>query len=174
VARRQPLIELGGFNEALYPNEENALMDQLQARGQKLLYDPELIVFRRPRATFKAFCRMLMTYGRGRAEQFRLTPTPGSLLNFIPPLFCLYLVTLPLVFWLGCLWLVPLAFYLLAVAGQGTVLAKQGGLSLAAQATPLVVLTHVLYGAGFWRGLFTRLRKGPGAREIAVTLEKVQ
>ena len=28
-----------------------------------------------------------MTYGRGRAEQFRLHPTPGSALNFVPPLF---------------------------------------------------------------------------------------
>ena len=37
-----------------------------------------------------AFCRMLITYGRGRAEQFRLHPGPGSLLNFIPPLFFLF------------------------------------------------------------------------------------
>jgi len=174
VARREPLLELGGFNEALYPNEENALMDQLQARGQKLFYDPELIVYRRPRSTFKAFCRMLMTYGRGRAEQFRLHPTVGSTLNFVPPLFCVYLVSLPMAALLGCLWLAPLAVYLLAVAGQGAALAKQGGLSLATQATPLVVVTHVLYGAGFWRGLFTRLRKNVGARENAVTLERIQ
>ncbi len=43
VARRDAMLELGGFNEALYPNEENALMDELQKRGGKLLYDPELI-----------------------------------------------------------------------------------------------------------------------------------
>jgi len=35
-----------------------------------------------------------MTYGRGRAEQFRLHPTPGSAMNFVPPLFVLYLVLL--------------------------------------------------------------------------------
>src|SRR5213082_2623628 len=33
VARREDVVNLGGFNEALYPNEENALMDQLQAGG---------------------------------------------------------------------------------------------------------------------------------------------
>jgi len=73
VARRAALLELGGFNEALYPNEENALMDELQKRGGKLLYDPDLIVARRPRRTLKAFAKMLLTYGRGRAEQFRET-----------------------------------------------------------------------------------------------------
>src|ERR1700741_3102494 len=88
------MLELGGFDEALYPNEENALMDELQKRGGLLIYDPELIVHRRPRHSLKAFCKMLMTYGRGRAEQFRLHPTPGSALNFVPPLFCLYLAAL--------------------------------------------------------------------------------
>jgi len=39
IARRDTMLELGGFNEALYPNEENALMDELQKRGDKLIYD---------------------------------------------------------------------------------------------------------------------------------------
>ncbi len=95
LARRQAMLELGGFNEALYPNEENALMDELQKRGGKLIYDPQLLVHRRPRSSLKSFAKMLMTYGRGRAEQFRLHPTSGSALNFVPPLFCLYLLALP-------------------------------------------------------------------------------
>jgi len=90
LARRDALLELGGFNEALYPNEENALMDELRKRGGRLIYDPEFSVYRRPRATLRAFGRMLMTYGRGRAEQFRLHPTLGSALNFVPPLFLVY------------------------------------------------------------------------------------
>ena len=53
-------------------------------------------VHRRPRRSLKSFFKMLMTYGRGRAEQFRLNPTFGSALNFVPPLFCLYLVALAL------------------------------------------------------------------------------
>ncbi len=170
VARRQPLLDLGGFNEALYPNEENALMDELQKRGGVLLYDPEIAVFRRPRSSLKAFAKMLLTYGRGRAEQFRLHPTPGSALNFVPPLFCLYLVIAP---FLGRVGLVPLVFYLLAVAGQGMVLIPTGGVFRALAATPLVVLTHLLYGLGFWRGLFTRLAPPGQRREVAVSLERL-
>src|SRR6185503_133113 len=62
---------------------------------------PQFLVHRRPRPTLKAFCKMLLTYGRGRAEQFRLHPTPGSALNFVPPLFVLYLALIPVLAWFG-------------------------------------------------------------------------
>lgn len=186
VARREALLELGGFNEALYPNEENALMDELQKRGGKLMYDPDLVVYRRPRTSLRAFAGMLLTYGRGRAEQFRLHPTPGSALNFVPPLFVAYLAALVAERWLGPLLLAPLALYGTAVVGQAAVLrvpAPRGGtggvevglgqrIFRRLAMIPLIVLTHVLYGAGFWRGLFTRLHAS--ARESPpVSLETV-
>ena len=119
---------------------------------------------------------MLMTYGRGRAEQFRLHPTPGSALNFIPPLFCLYLVALPLLLALtpmgkGCL--VPLAFYAVALVGQAVVLAAGGRVLQSVAAIPLIVLTHILYGLGFWRGLFTRLKPRGQKPPPPVVLENV-
>lgn len=176
LARRQAMLDLGGFNEALYPNEENALMDELQKQGGKLIYDPELLVHRQPRSNLKAFARMLMTYGRGRAEQFRLHPTPGSALNFVPPLFCLYLLALPFVLALtsiGKLYLLPLLFYALAVLAQAVALAAGGRLLRTFASIPLIVLTHVLYGFGFWRGLFTPLRR-PGQRPPGqVVLERI-
>ena len=176
LARRQSMLDLGGFNEALYPNEENALMDELQKRGDKLIYDPQLIVHRRPRSNLKAFARMLMTYGRGRAEQFRVNPTPGSALNFVPPLFCLYLLALPFVLALialAKLYLMPLLAYALAVLAQAAALAAGGKLLRSLAAIPLIVLTHILYGLGFWRGLFTPLRR-PGQRPPGqVVLETV-
>jgi cellulose synthase/poly-beta-1,6-N-acetylglucosamine synthase-like glycosyltransferase len=161
LARRQAMLELGGFNEALYPNEENALMDELQELGGKLIYDPQLIVHRRPRSSLESFARMLLTYGRGRAEQFRLHPTPGSALNFVPPLFCVYLLILPLLLTLtpfGKVCLVPLVFYVLTLLAQAAVLAAGGRVLQSLAAIPLIVLTHILYGVGFWHGLFTTLR----------------
>jgi succinoglycan biosynthesis protein ExoA len=173
VARRQALMNLGGFNEKLYPNEENALMDELQARGGKLLYDSQLLVRRRPRRTLKAFAKMLVTYGRGRAEQFRETPTLGSALNFVPPLFVLYLLLLvPLLKWKGAIFLWPLISYIAAVLLQAAVLSRTGKIRQSVQAIPLVAVTHILYGLGFWRGLFTTLKpKAPAATEV--TLEKL-
>jgi hypothetical protein len=175
AARRAELLELGGFNELLYPNEENALMDELQKRGGQLIYDPGFIVHRRPRRSLKSFCKMLLTYGRGRAEQFRVNPTPGSILNFVPPLFCVYLValagTLP---FFGAIMLAPLALYALAVILQTLALLPLGGLGKSLATLPFIVLTHVLYGLGFWRGLFTRLKTGHSRPAIPVVLETIQ
>jgi cellulose synthase/poly-beta-1,6-N-acetylglucosamine synthase-like glycosyltransferase len=174
LARRDTMLELGGFNEALYPNEENALMDAIQKRGDKLLYDPELIVHRRPRKSMKSFARMLMNYGRGRAEQFREYPTFGSVLNFVPPLFLVYLVVvLPAVFFLTPFALVPLGLYAVAVVLQVLALMPRGGVARSLGALPFIVMTHVLYGFGFWRGLFTKLET-PGEKvTVPVTIEKI-
>ena len=182
VARRETLLKHGGFNEALYPNEENALMDEIQHAGGKLLYDPELLVYRRPRRTLVAFARMLRIYGRGRAEQFRATPTFGSALNFVPPLFLVYLLTLPLVrattfvpssAWQRDLYYLPLWCYGMAVLLQVIALIPSGGAVRGLCAIPLIVLTHLLYGYGFWRGLFTKLKPVGESLKVPVKLETV-
>jgi succinoglycan biosynthesis protein ExoA len=182
AVRRAEMLKLGGFNEALYPNEENALMDGLQAKKRRLVYDPGFIVHRRPRRTLKAFFKMLMNYGRGRAEQFRLYPTPGSALNFVPPGFCLYLAVLAAIELAGhdhlspllrVVLAVPLGFYLLAVLLQTVVSLPLNGVVFSIMAMPLLVASHIFYGLGFWRGLFTKLKtEGVGSRP-EVTLQKI-
>ena len=157
-------------------------MDELQMRGGKLIYDPQLIVHRRPRHSLPAFFKMLLTYGRGRAEQFRVTPTIGSAPNFVPPLFCLYLLTL-VIFQLTALGkpmgllkilsLVPLAFYALAVLLQTIASIPANGFARSILAMPLLVASHIFYGFGFWHGLFTKLRLGPQRSRFEVILETV-
>jgi len=175
MARRDGLLELGGFDEALYPNEENALMDDLQGRGATLLYDPAFIVHRRPRPTLKSFCKMLFTYGRGRAEQFRLHPTPGSVLNFVPPLFVAYLAALlvgAIIPWTGPAAVIarwsawPLCLYLAIVVLQTVASIPRKGFLRSVLAMPLLVASHVFYGLGFWRGLTTKF-KTPGVKPLA-------
>ena len=179
LARRDALLELGGFNEALYPNEENALMDELQKRGRRLVYDPNFIVHRRPRRTLKAFLKMLRTYGRGRAEQFRLHPTPGSALNFVPPLFCLYLAVLAVVSCLNIsnslrlIIVAPLLIYFVATILQTLASMKNAGVMRVLLAWPLLLASHIFYGLGFWRGLFTKLNSNGDKPRTEVVLENV-
>ena len=119
---------------------------------------------------------MLMTYGRGRAEQFRVHPTPGSALNFVPPLFLLYLVAMPFLAAfspLGKLAILPLGLYAVVVVAQVALLAASGKVLASLAAAPLIVLTHVLYGFGFWRGLFTTLRPPGQPAGVEVVLERV-
>ena len=184
VARREALLELGGFNEALFPNEENALMDELQKRGGKLIYDPELLVHRRPRGTMKAFAKMLVTYGRGRGEQVRLHPTIGSLPNFVPALLCLYFAALVILLGLALImpelrratfWLLtPVLAYVVALLAQAAALAPRFGVLKSALAVPLIVISNILYGCGIWRGLFTTFKPAEQRTvEAQVVLEPV-
>jgi succinoglycan biosynthesis protein ExoA len=171
LARRQMLTELGGFDESLYPNEENALMDAIAQRGGKLLYDPDLIVERRPRPTLHAFSKMLMTYGRGRAEQVRLHPTLGSLPNFVPPLLVVYLLASP---FLPPLLLLPLVVYFMAVLVQAIALLTRGKVTWISNITVFILMCHICYGVGFWRGLFTKPKPPPKEISAEVALEKPQ
>jgi len=178
VARRNAVLEVG-FDDTLWPNEENAMMDGVQQRGGKLLYDPEFMVHRRPRSNFRAYARMLLFYGGGRAHQFRLHPTVNSVVNFIPPLFCLYLLALPFLPLLAfssnltTLLLLPLLLYALAVLVQTICVATRAKLWLAAWALPLMVLTNMLYGLGFWRGLIISIPPPPRAPESDIRFENV-
>ena len=178
IARRAAVLEVG-FDPKLCPNEENAMMDGVQKRGGKLLYDPEFFVHRRPRANFYAYAKMLLYYGGGRAQQFRLHPTFASLPNFIPPLLCLYLLVLPVLLcvfpfskWL-LLSMLPLALYILAVLVQTICIAGRSKVSLAARALPLVVLTNILYGLGFWRCLFIKIAPPTPAPDGNIRIEPV-
>jgi uncharacterized membrane protein YoaK (UPF0700 family) len=85
----------------------------------------------------------------------------------------LYLAALiPLLKWKGSIFLWPLIFYVAAVLLQALVLTRTGKIRESIQAIPLIVLIPILYGFGFWRGLFTTLKqKPPTAAEV--TLEKL-
>jgi succinoglycan biosynthesis protein ExoA len=178
VARRSTVTELGGFDEVLYPNEENAFMDELQKRGGKLIYDPDVFVYRRPRSSLTGFCKMLMSYGRGRAEQFRLHPTPGSVLNFVPPLFVLYFFAFhaAVLFLAPAKWmlyaLAPVWLYWTALMAQTILSVPRHGLAHSVCAFPLLFATHLFYGIGFWKGLFLSMNRTKPAKP-EVTLERM-
>ncbi|MFM8470622.1 MAG: hypothetical protein ACKODH_11745 [Limisphaerales bacterium] len=109
-----------------------------------------------------------MNYGRGRAEQFRLHPTLGSAPNFVPPLFLLYLVLTP---FLPLVLLTPLVIYVLAVIAQ-TLASSSHCLFNAARVAPLIFTSHIFYGLGFWKGLFTRPQPKP-PEQVGVTLQTI-
>ncbi len=107
--RRELFLASGGFDERLYPNEENELLDRIVATGHKLLHDPSMAVERSQRPTLKAFIRQMYAYGRGRAQQ-TLLAGPRSLISFAPLFFVCYLLALPLLP-SGVVWMLPLLAY---------------------------------------------------------------
>lgn len=149
--RRGLFREMGGFNEALYPNEENELMDRIRGAGFRLIHDPALAVERSQRRNWRAFRRQLFGYGRGRGEQTLISGKVNPV-SLVPSCFVLYLLSLPLVasWWYG----LPLFCYLLCLA----LFAVEGGVrGKNVLLIPLLLgvfpVFHLCYGLGMIVGM---------------------
>lgn len=150
VFRRDLFLGADGFDERLYPNEENELLDRIAASGHTLLHDPAMAVERSQRPTLAAFMRQMFGYGRGRAQQ-TLLAGPGSLVSFAPLLFVCYLLLLPLLP-AAPLWSVPLFVYAALAAVFSLAAALGSGRLENLLLLLLFPLMHCCNGAGLLWG----------------------
>ena len=170
--RRELFLRMGGFDERLYPNEENELMDRIRREGGLLIHDPDLAVRRSQRQTIGAFCRQLHGYGRGRGEQTLISGVIKPV-TFVPSLFLLYLLLVPVV--LNPLFCLPLACYLLMLVLATISQAAGAGRPLAALLLPVMMpLFHVCYGSGMIRGLLRPRRVRRDADSCNVSIRRVK
>ena len=58
--RRSVFQDMGGFDERLYPNEENELLERIVAAGHTVLHNPDMTVTRNQRPTLQAFILSLI------------------------------------------------------------------------------------------------------------------
>ena len=176
--RTSDFVEAKGFDESLYPNEENALLDEFSKMGRQILYDPNLLIYRYPRETISEFIRMLYRYGRGRGEQVRLYPSKGSLLNFVPALFVLFVLGCSLIGFLPeslrfFFW-IPIVAYVLLSIRWGLGLSGTSGIAMGLCSIPFLPIAHISYGLGLWRGLILGpLASREGKSDSEVKIEKV-
>lgn len=170
--RRDIFLRYGGFDERLYPNEENELMERVRRGGGILIHDPALAITRSQRPTLKAFCRQLFSYGRGRGEQTVISGVVKPI-TFVPSLFLLYLLLIPLV--QRPVYSLPLLCYLVIVGSVSVREAARSGRLRSASLLPVVfLLFHICYGMGMLRGLTAPRFKKQGSMEDAVTLRKIK
>ena len=67
----------------------------------------------------------------------------------------------------------PLMIYFVATILQTLASMKNAGAVRALLAWPLLVASHVFYGLGFWRGLFTKLDANANKVRTEVVLENI-
>jgi GT2 family glycosyltransferase len=93
--RREIFLQEGGFDESMYPNEENEFINRLVEKGYRFLYDPDAYVYRSRRHQFLDFMKQLSHYGRGRADQIVVEGLSlRSLIFFMPFGLLVYLLLL--------------------------------------------------------------------------------
>jgi GT2 family glycosyltransferase len=170
VVRRSVFIELGGFNECLYPNEENEFLERVVAAGYTLLHVPAMSVFRSQRRTLKAFIRQMFSYGRGRGQQTLITSS-YSVTSFIPLFFVIYLAV-ALIGIKYVLLLVPLVLYVFASLASAFMVMRRTGRIYALFLLGIYPLMHVVNGIGLLWGLLNG--KPEPTRDIFIRISKIK
>lgn len=151
AVRRSLFVGLGGFNECLYPNEENEFLERVASAGYTLLHDPSMCVYRSQRRSLRAFVRQMFAYGRGRGQQTLVT-AKYTVTSFIPLFFVIYLAIM-----LVCIKYVllraPLMIYLAtALISSLHIVVKSGRLS-SLFLIGIYPLMHIVNGLGLFWGL---------------------
>ena len=160
--RREVFLAAGGFNEQLYPNEENELLNRLKAKGYHFIYNAEALVYRSQRENLARFMRQLFNYGRGRMEHFFVNMRFFSPLFLAPLGFVLYLVSLPFVHQLW--YLIPLGLYgcLDLIQTLQIALERRQGYTLLIVPF-LFPIMHIAYGCGLAWAILRRVLRRPMA-----------
>ncbi len=151
AVRRTLFLALGGFNECLYPNEENEFIERVTSAGYTLLHDPTMQVFRSQRRTLRAFIKQMFNYGRGRAQQTLITST-YSVASFIPLFFVAYLM-LALIGIKYVFLLIPLVLYLFATLTSTLLILCRTGRVFSLLLLGIYPLMHTVNGIGLLWGL---------------------
>ncbi len=155
--RRKAFLRENGFNEAMYPNEENEFINRLVKKGYRFIYDPDAYVYRSRRNRFWGFVRQLFHYGGGRADQILLEGfSLKSLLFFLPLGLLCYLLLLLILSVLGLShWWegLPLVLYgVLAILSALQVAIQEQNPLLVAILPMWYLVMHFSYGTGLLQG----------------------
>jgi cellulose synthase/poly-beta-1,6-N-acetylglucosamine synthase-like glycosyltransferase len=160
LVRKSTFEAAGGFETNYWPGEDTKLCLAITKElGQRIVYEPEALVYHHRRSIFGGHVRQVWSYGLHRGFFVKRFPETSRRLNyFLPSLLTLGLIAgipLLLVPLLGAIYLSGLGIYLAAVIlSSGLVCWKRPALF------PLVfvgtVLTHAVYGMSFLKGILAR------------------
>jgi hypothetical protein len=170
AVRRSVFETAGGFDEVLYPNEENLFLDRLRDRGEKVLYEPAALVTRPAPCAGIELARKVFGYGRGRAAQGRRRLSPASSARVFGALAAVLSVcaTFAALSWTPVPLVVLVALLILYWGVLGFRITRREGIWLGLWAAPVACLTQSAYAAGIILGLLSHLP----VRGAVVTVEK--
>jgi len=153
--RRDIFLESNGFNERLYPNEENELINRISNMGYKFVYHPDIKVYRDRRKTLFAFMKQFYRYGQGRMRQIFIEGAFRNLYFFMPVSLLIYFIILPFIKEsLGAF--LPLFVYIFFAVMDAIYLSFKNRRNLVFVLPILYLIMHISYGIGMLFALFKR------------------
>lgn len=163
VFLRQPLVDVGGYDETLLRNEDYELNFRLRQAGGDLVFTPEISTVYRPRGSILALAKQFFAYGRGKTSVLAKHPSAFRFRHVVPPAAVLFAATAGPLFVAGPKGRVVVATGSAAYAlvlGAAT-LRSRPWRHAATTGTFVVALPiiHVTWGAGVWAEILARLAR---------------
>jgi len=156
AVRKDVFLKMNGFNESLYPNEENELINRISELGYKFVYSPHLRIWRNRRTSLLEFIRQFYRYGQGRMGQIFVEGVfLKNLCFFVPTLLLLYFLSLPFLP-KSPLFILPMFLYFCLAVIDAAYLSFKNKRNLVFILPLLYLAMHLSYGAGMPGGLFSR------------------
>jgi len=164
--RKDVFQKTGGFNELLYPNEENEFLNRIKRKGYRILYNPNLKVYRRIEGGLKKFLCRFYRYGKGRGNEIRVEGLSPNLLYLLPLFFLLYVFSL---FFFHPWWyLFPLYLYILLGGFSALFYSWKDRKIYLLLLFPLSFLVHFIYALGMIKGLIANRNSSPKTWEVQI------
>lgn len=160
LVRKSVFDRLGGFDTSFWPGEDTKLcLDMTVTLGQRIVYDPEALVYHHRRSLFIPHLSQVARYAFQRGSFVRTHPEtslrPGY---FVPSAFVAFLVAGPVAAAFSTaaqvVFAAVLAVYLAAVgAAVAAAVLRERSLAVGLLAAPGILTTHLVYGYNFLKGL---------------------
>ena len=156
--RKEHLLAIGGFDEALLRNQDYELAHRVRKHGGRVVYSPAIHSRYHARGDLRSLWRQYFQYGQWKARVIRKHPGSLKLRHLAAPALVLGLIV-----GLVLMTTVGAPFGLLFAAGAdadgalavvaATAQARRDGWDLFILLPPLFLLIHCAWGIGFWFGV---------------------
>jgi len=155
--RKSSFDKTAGYNTNLFPGEDPEFFARVKISGQKIAYNPELIIYHRRRPSIKSFGKQVFKYGEVCLPKEKYNNRKASPIFFFPIAFVFYIYALPFTFILTKLALIPLLIYILFAVSASIDAAIEHRSLLAVFALPFIFLfMHMSYGLGMLKSIVKR------------------
>lgn len=159
LIRVSVLRKVGGWGSTFYGGEDTVLCMKLIKEG-KILYDPNIVVYHHRRSFPLAHLKQIASVGLHRGYFFKRYPkTSRSILYLLPTILTIgsiggivSTVIYPQIFALP----ISLLFSFLVLIAFLSVYAHKVGFAISIVAGFAIIVTHIVYGTYFVRGLLTK------------------
>jgi GT2 family glycosyltransferase len=161
LVRKSTMQQLGGFNTRFWPGEDTKLcLDITKKLGKAILYDPEVLVYHHRRPLFKPHLAQVASYGLHRGYFVKRYPqTSLKPSYFIPSLFLLGIVAgavfSSVFIQFKGMYFGGLIIYLILAL----IFSIHKDLRLMGLVFSGIILSHIVYGIYFIKGLLARRLK---------------